>query len=94
MYAVEDRPDDKKKTLRVEASLQAKTLKAVGVTDGPLVLMCVKVYHRATPEVGEYTTKNKEKNKESNAYGIHFSKTKPVATPIQCQVKVDMGQMN
>ena len=69
----------------MEASLQAKTLKAVGVTDGPLVLMCVKVYHRATPEVGEYTTKNKE----SNAYGLQFSKTKPVATPIQCQVKVN-----
>ena len=79
-----------KKTLRVEASLEAKTLKAVGVTDGPLVLMCVKVYHRATPEVGEYTTKNKE----SNAYGLQFSKTKPVATPIQCQVKVDMGRVN
>jgi hypothetical protein len=74
----------------VEASLQAKTLKAVGVTDGPLVLMCVQLYHRATPEVGEYMTKNKE----SKADGLHFSKTKPVATQNQCQVKVDVGQVN
>ena len=63
-----------KKTLRVEASLQAKTLKAVGVTDGPLVLMCVKVYHRATPEVGEYTTKNKEKTKKAMLMASIFLK--------------------
>jgi hypothetical protein len=52
--------------------------------------MCVQVYHRATPEVGEYMTKNKE----SKADGLHFSKTKPVATQNQCQVKVDVGQVN
>jgi hypothetical protein len=79
-----------KKRYEWKLRCRPKTLKAVGVTDGPLVLMCVQVYHRATPEVGEYMTKNKE----SKADGLHFSKTKPVATQNQCQVKVDVGQVN